>query len=69
MTVAKVFSSEVYKVFSYTHFAEYLQTGASELVRYWTHTVLSVVRLEEEEEYIKIISGLPLNVSTSDLYF
>ena len=69
MTLAKVFSSEFYKVFSNTHFAEYLQTGASELVRYWAHTVLSGVRLEEEEEYVKIISGLPLNVSTSYLYF
>ena len=35
-------------------FLEYLQTAASELVRYLAHVFLSVFRLEEEK-YIKII--------------
>ena len=53
MTLAKVFSSEFYEVFDTTHFVEYLQTAASELVSYQAHILLSEVRLEEEE-YIRV---------------
>ena len=34
VTLANVFSSEFYKVFSNTYFVEYLRAAASELVTY-----------------------------------
>ena len=52
-TLLKSDSSKV--VFNNTYFVEYLQKAVSELVRYQEHILLSEVRLEEEEEYIKII--------------
>ena len=59
MTPAKIFSCEFCKAFQNTCIIEYLPTGASESVRYWVHTFLVEVRLEEEEEeecknYLKI---------------
>ena len=48
MTPAKAFSREVVKKI---YFVEYLQTTASELVRYKVYIFLSEVCLMEEEEY------------------
>ena len=64
-----MFSSEFYEDFNNTYFIEYLRTAASELVRHKAHILLSEARLEEEEEYVKIIWGWPLNFATSNLYF
>ena len=47
----KVFSCVFFEVFKNTYFVEYLQTAASDLVRYQVYIFLSEVHLEEEEEY------------------
>ena len=54
---SKGVSCEFFEFFNNTHFVEYQQTDACELVRYQVQILLSEVCLEEEKEHIKIISG------------
>ena len=51
------------RVFKDTYYVEYLQTAASESVRYWVYILLSEVHLEDGEEY-----GRYLRITTECFY-